>query len=1321
MKNYVTPHCHIQSLDSASTPEAFAEREVELASGAITVTDHGWLGAVPKVYELAKKNKLTPILGVEAYFRDDDCPILLEHGISKADDPDYKKAVAEAEAKSKPVDRKPTTTHYNKYYHTCIHCKTEAAYMRLVKEISNSFDGHAERHGSELKPLFDWAAMERICGDGDTTLTSGCLIGVVQRHLMKGKPDIAKAYYERMRSLVKPGDFYVEAFPHRCTHYWEQAVYIETADGRTLQFKQGKTLRVCAEGKPDIEIKALELVAALKGLMAGGAPVKLLATKHYQKWTDVGQETVITGIRNVEEFVQNECTPETPDGDIQKPANEFVLALARKYGDKILISDDAHFAKPESKLVQDSKLTSGHGSWKFHNSYHRQSSDDAFKHFKSTLGVSEREFESWIDNSVEFREKFKDFKFKPKIHLPSNRYPTDTVGHLKTLIDKHGRMDWSNTAMVERLVEEVQLLHDNGTLDLLPYFFLAEEVIDVYRRRGELAGVGRGSSGGVLINYLLGVTHMDPLKWGLSLARFITLDRIKSGKLPDVDMDLPNLDIMKDPEKGWLKTEFGDRAAAIATKTGLRLKSSIKDVFRSKFGKVPPDIEALCRKIPNPPQGVGDEDWVFGYLSDDGKEVEGFLSQSEELQAFVDRFPEEWRTVRGMLGIHRSFSRHASAWVLADCPISDFLPTFHISGYRTTQYDMVGVEAQGGLKMDFLGLLTIDIIGEALRLVRERQGYDSPDPVMIGGVQCWPHEVLPWKGKLYWIWALPDDQQVFHEICAGRTETVFQLNTHAAQKWLAEFNHWKDRKNGLKSISSVMDIANFTALDRPGPLDAYVTDDDSGEQHNMLQEYARRARGMKPIGNIPALDELLPETHGVLVMQEGLEFVYKTLTGCSGSEATEFRGNIAKKKQDKVEAAYPGFMERASAKIGKEDAQRVWEQIVTFGQYGFNKSHSVAYSITAYACAWLMKHYNLEWWTAILRMTDKKKIFDKHWKYCRHLIDSPNISRGGDKFTIDGAVNRIVAPLDFLNGVGPKAHAELVAGMPYVSLEDFCRKVHETKRASATKSPKTGKLTGGRSQLGPGVVYKLIISGAMDGFFAPDQPLAEKLYEYEQQTALTQGKKAGKVNEVYLKLDPISQYQLKKQIFPVAFESPMEVFINRAGTSDLIEVKPTDGDGHMCLPRGDFEHELVRRGLHPGPGGFFIVDGVGIKNFNEMPWHSEAGKLLVLAMLYVSESKSFQYQNNTKTAHKMVLDVAGEGQEFVAWPDKTGKPRFDNPGKGSIVLAVLSRRDERPASLEYAYVFRGPFTLKEDKDDAEGNPGKNSTGAGDGGEAAEAV
>lgn len=371
-----------------------------------------------------------------------------------------------------------------------------------------------------------------------------------------------------------------------------------------------------------------------------------------------------------------------------------------------------------------------------------------------------------------------------------------------------------------------------------------------------------------------------------------------------------------------------------------------------------------------------------------------------------------------------------------------------------------------------------------------------------------------------------------------------------------------------------------------------------------------------------------------------------------------------------------------------------------------SNSHSVAYSITAYVCAWLLKHYNLEWWTAILRKTDKKKIFDKHWKYCRHLVDAPNISRGGQEFTIDGT--RIVAPLDFLQGVGPKAHAELVGGMPYKDIEDLCQKIHATKQAGAKKSEKTGKILAGRSALGAGVIYKLIVTGTLDGLFEPGLTLAEKLFLYEDATGRAAGKKVGKkVDSAWLSLDPIAQYQLKKQIFPVSFQSPMETFVENQGVSDIIAVEPGQDGSLFCKPLGDFGKELTKRNLHPGSTGFFVVDGVGVKTLNEMPWTSGRGTLMVVTMLYVADSKSFSYQDNKKTAHKIYLDVGGESREFIAWPGKNGKPRFDNPPKGSIVLAILSRRDERPATLEYVYVFRKPLDMKETTNESEDNPGTN--------------
>ena len=290
IRNPVPFHVHIQSLDSASTPEDFAKRELELETGAMAVTDHGWLGAVPKTAELAKKNGLIFIPGIEGYLRDDDCDILKGAGIAKDDDGTFKT--------------------YRKYSHFCLHCQDEAAYKALGQEVSWSFANRGEKHGSEIKPIMGWKQLERL-GGFNVTMSSGCLIGVVASHLMNGQEDIARAYYERMRAMVKPGNFYVEMFPHRCTHYWDSSVYLLKEDGTEMRFPKYKKLAIEPDkGKPRVEMKAEDLAQLYNGLARNGVP-QLLGHKYRHEWTDV-EPLVIKGVRSVEDFVPNECTPYSP-------------------------------------------------------------------------------------------------------------------------------------------------------------------------------------------------------------------------------------------------------------------------------------------------------------------------------------------------------------------------------------------------------------------------------------------------------------------------------------------------------------------------------------------------------------------------------------------------------------------------------------------------------------------------------------------------------------------------------------------------------------------------------------------------------------------------------------------------------------------------------------------------------------------------------------------------------------------------------------------------------------------------------------------------
>lgn len=1323
--NFPTPHCHPQSLDTASTPEAFYDREVELGSTALVATDHGSMGVCREIYSLAteggkdkKGEKLIPILGLEGYVRDDDCEILKGAGVEK--------------------DEKGTFASYNKYYHITMHALDQNGYEAMVKALSDA-DHRAEQHGSERKPLFTWGQLETL-GQYNVTMTSGCLIGMVQRHLMADRPDLAIKYYDRLRNIPRPGNFYVEIFPHRCTHYWVSGVYLTLEGGQKIKYWKQKKLRTT--NYDDITAEDLAKVVA-RGREAG----QLVAVMDNRKWVEREPLTIIN-VEVVEDFLQNECRPWCPDGDVQLGANKFMMHLAKTRGDKMLISDDAHFATPDEKIVQDCRLGGAGGSWKFHNSYHRQTSSEAYGYFNSAMGMPLKDFEGMVENNREWAQRFKDFKFKDKVSLPRSFYPTDTLAHLRTLIDKHGRMDWSRPELTARLNKEIDLLHRNGKEDLLPYFFLAEEVNYFYEKKRLLTGPGRGSAAGMLTAYVLGITHVEPLRYNLSEDRFLTLDRVQAGKWPDVDMDFPrqDRDLLVNPETGFLYERFGDCAAAISTNTMLRLKSSIKDVHRARYGRVDMEIELLTKKLPSPPQGIEDYDFVFGYTADDGKEVKGLLEESKELQEYTQKFPDEWKIVQKMLGIARGKSRHASAYVVADKSIDSFIPLQTIGGVRATQYTAPWVEAAGGIKMDFLGLNTLSDLSSALEMVQQVNGGVISEDKILNGKRVPGFRIVPFQGKLYDIWDLPELTPVFNDIAEGRTETVFQLNTNSARQWLAEFNyvkppktvrdledpyamaatldrmveHWEvDRLKvqdiKAKAIDSIEAISAFTALDRPGPLDAKVKNEKTGQEHNMLVEYANRAKGMPSTGNIEALDQMLPNTYGVIVYQEQLEAMYKELTGLTAAQAEAFRRAVAKKDMEKVLKSYKTFMDGATPKIGEKQAKAVWDQMVTFGQYGFNKSHSVCYSIIAYACAFLKHYYPVQWWCAVLRNADKKEITEKFWRYCKQWVDGPDVRHSGDSFEIQNG--RIRAPLSFINGVGDGAHEELVAGRPFLNINDFCEKIVKHKLGKAKpvmnkdgvqEVDKKGKpkFKAGTSALNRGVISKLIVSGVMDSLFEdPDSSISVKLEQYEEAmftaTSKLMGKaKRAKVDPKYTSMTPLTRFQMQKTILPIYSESVLPLLergkidgIGLSGGEYTYRPEEADTIRDIKAQKGTSSAKLLEE--------LPVLDGTKLKYFNEDYELGDGEYIGCAVAAYIAGERRFNYKGN-RTAVELILDVDGEQFSFVKWASyDTGKQVIPDNLAGAVAMVMLKRtKPDRPFQIDAVIVIQPPISETEESSEA---------------------
>jgi hypothetical protein len=386
----------------------------------------------------------------EAYLFDPNCPITTAGGIEDA------KA-------------------YNKYYHLTMHCMDEPAYKALVKKLSTADRYNSVWAGSEKKPLFTWADLEELSAY-NFTYCSSCLAGVVSNHLKNDRPDLATKYYEKIRSLVKPGRFYVEVFPHSTTEYWTDGVFVEYADGTKDQFRPTKKLRV----------NGVELTAADLPRMVGKS---LQATRHRTTWTEI-EPKIIRAASAIKGFVRNECTPFAPDGDLQLACNKFLIELAESHGDKVIVSLDSHYATQDYKDVQTIKLTQ-QGWGPFFGSYHIYSSDEAYVYFKSKMGINEATYGKWIDNSYEWSSLFKDFKMTKENLLPRTRYPADTEAHLRQLIKDHGRFDGSE-AWTARVETEIALFKKNGTIDLLPYFFTGEDFCNAHEKEKILLGPGRG-------------------------------------------------------------------------------------------------------------------------------------------------------------------------------------------------------------------------------------------------------------------------------------------------------------------------------------------------------------------------------------------------------------------------------------------------------------------------------------------------------------------------------------------------------------------------------------------------------------------------------------------------------------------------------------------------------------------------------------------------------------------------------------------------------------------------------------------------------------
>ena len=691
--------------------------------------------------------------------------------------------------------------------------------------------------------------------------------------------------------------------------------------------------------------------------------------------------------------VQNHGLPE------EKIVTEGMFRIAAELGLPVAATNDAHYLKKEDAEAHDVLLAIGTG----------KDLDDPkrFRFFGQ---------ESYVKSEAEMRELFGnradvlaetariaelcEFDFEKRYFLPQYPRPAefatdqDLLVHLarKGAVERYG--DPLPAVVEQRLEYELDVITRTGYAG---YFLIVYDLVKAARDRGIPVGPGRGSAAGSLIAYALRITTVDPLKFDLLFERFLNPERIS---MPDIDLDFcfeRRGEVLEYARERYGRESVGQ----IITFGTLKARAAFRDVARTLRVEMA-DVERLTKLIPSGPAFSV----TLAEASDKVPEVRAAAAQDERIRKVLDLGSR-------IEGLARHASVHAAGVVIAPGPLTDYVPVCTAPDSKgdasspdaiITQYDMVGLEEVGMLKIDLLGLKTLTVLHDATRMVADRHGVtiDLEHPDL-------------------------DDPKVYALLRSGRTAGIFQFESPLATDCLR--NMKCDRFD---------DLVATNALLRPGPLD-------TGMYLVFINGKLGREKVRYPH---PALEEILAPTYGVIVYQEQVMRIASALAGYSLAEADVLRKAVGKKIKELIQEELSNFVKRAIARgHDKRTVEEIAAQIETFGRYGFNKSHSVAYSILSYQTGWFKTYYPAEFMAALLSSeignTDRVVQYINEARELGLQVLAPDVNESGYKFTVVGD-KRIRFGLGAVRNVGEGAIASIIAGRrdaPYRSLVELCDRV----------------------------------------------------------------------------------------------------------------------------------------------------------------------------------------------------------------------------------------------------------------------------------------
>ncbi len=773
----------------------------------------------------------------------------------------------------------------------------------------------------------------------------------------------------------------------------------------------------------------------------------------------------------MEIFGRENCIVELMDLNMEENivVNKVLYELAKKYDILYVATNDVHYLEKEDYEFHEAILALQTGKTLKDKDRFRFKTREVY--FKSEREMKEifsyderavlntRKVEEMVDIDLKLNETF----YLPKIEIP---YEFDNnFEYLKFLSYKGLEEIFKGDIKkkyIERLEKELSIIKK---LNFEGYFLIIKDIVDFAKKEGIPVGPGRGSAVSSLVLYSLGVTRIDPLKYDLLFERFLNPERISP---PDVDIDFG--DERRDEVLSYIRKKYGEsNVSQIITFGRMKARQAIRDMGRV-LGYEYSFVDRLAREC-------------IGTLDESYSENLEFKKLVEE----NENYSKIYKYAKKAEGLARHASVHAAGAIVAPSEITDYVPLYMDSkGTICSQYEMNSLEAVGLLKIDILGLRTLTVIEDTIRLLKNE------------GIEIDPYN-LPL-----------DNRKTFEILSKGKTQGVFQLESRGMRELLKRL-----KPDEFKDLVAIL------SLYRPGPIGAGAT-----------EEYVRRKKGLVPV-NYPheKLEKILKETFGLIVYQEQVMLIAHELAGFSFAKADILRKAMGKKKEELMsEGIMREFVKGMVEKGIPEDmAREMVLKIHSFAKYAFNKSHSTGYALLSYITAYLKANFKTEFYVSVLNSEinkiEKVSYFIQTAK--RDGIDIlPVCILNSDKFFKVEGENKIRYGLLGVKNVGINAcdHIiELRLKKPFASFEDFVR------RASSKKVTKK-------------VIEALIKAGAFD-IFDPDREKLMSIFENKLLEKSTPTLFFDKEKELTVEKDSSRVMEWEKEVLNMYFKNhPLEPY-----------------------------------------------------------------------------------------------------------------------------------------------------------------------------------